>query len=413
MDTSQSPTPAEINPVEFDHEVPLAYNAAPEDLDIIEHPDIAIESKESIYEKHVGHDQILGHMAVSQNLQNAEEITGAPDGGTVSEKAERNLIHNASLARADLRVKMRSQVNKDILEKYLDQDDTNVPAMFRKWKDSEGKVSWEEWLSNGATQEQFINFLEWHNYHMNEVQRSPDVQEQIATQKLEYAEGITKAIEEGWLPPDASKALDILQKTEVRVGDIFDMAMTGRLGYHYEKFDYAVVDKNLIRDVTKHELNHTVLGGVGDAFLNEAITEHITQSLARGDFMKFDPHGSKQGPYAYEREILEATVEFISRINPYGDGPEETMKKLLNCYVGRKNKDFVDYGYELGATIGVDNSIFNIIKDQLRNRFDDLHLNGMSDNDAAVAAFRSVQIDLLNNPDAIFNSSKTLATAGK
>jgi hypothetical protein len=212
-----------------------------------------------------------------------------------------------------------------ILERYCSVDVPDAISAHKSSKEKElGKnYAWQEWLSEGTNDLELRAFLEWHVGHIEEQQIDPNVQAEIEAQKELYKDRLQQAVNDGWLHPNATEAIDKVDGVKVFVGDVFDTLMQERGGYHergsneiviasaIDDYENMIIDEpgliENIRKHTDHELNHAVLGKLGARWLDEALTEHIAVSLDFGRPEIVDPSerpGGK-GTYIHERKLLD------------------------------------------------------------------------------------------------------------
>lgn len=94
---------------------------------------------------------------------NKEQVQATLDNTYYSGKADEMLRQDIDAVRTQL-LKF-DDARGEVLDKYFDD---NATEFFKNLKttatDTEEPVSWGEWLGAGATDEQLINFLQWH-YH--------------------------------------------------------------------------------------------------------------------------------------------------------------------------------------------------------------------------------------------------------
>ncbi len=187
--------------------------------------------------------------------------------------------------------------NQDLLENYCARI---VPWGLKKDRGKHGQNSnWTTWLGTKANDGELTKFLRWHVEKIESQQAEPAAQTAIEIERLEYKAGIKKGVKDGWLHDDALGAVDKVDGIAVYVGDIFDMVMQERGGYHVRGSNHIVVGgantfsplkrayrqsvKRGIKWATKHEFNHAVLGSLGQPWMDEALTEHIAQVIDNGD----------------------------------------------------------------------------------------------------------------------------------
>lgn len=186
--------------------------------------------------------------------------------------------------------------------------------------------------------ETFLNFLEWYNHA--HVQRQNEVKDEIDYSKLKYIFQINRAVEEGWMPESVvSSRLNKLDEVSVAVDDGYGICGNKANNYStyaqqnylhntilFNPISYKKASKvtSIIDDTYTHEATHAISDDssaakyeylMGLAFganncgtiINEAVTEHIAQSLKSGSVDIIDPTIRaivNEGFYSSERDLL-------------------------------------------------------------------------------------------------------------
>lgn len=195
-------------------------------------------------------------------------------------------------------------------------------------------TDWISWLAIGASEEQRINFYQWHEHRLVSMSNSEEFKALVDEQKRVFAAGVRTGVDKSELPTATLDALDGLEDASV----LFSDAMIGLLiggtavgGYvarevtqsphqeHYEAQRAAFVVEptdpfesieDRIEYVLVHELNHLLLGRLGPEWLNEALTEHIAQAMKRGVWHEISPFlRGDDGSYPWYRELLSVVLE--------------------------------------------------------------------------------------------------------
>lgn len=188
--------------------------------------------------------------------------------------------------------------------------------------EADRSVHWGTWLGEMADDEQLLEFLRWNVDKTRKQQSDPAIGLEVEAQRVAYKEGIRRGISEGWLHPDAVAAIAEADGIKVYMGDIFDTSLKGFGGYHEGNTDYVVIavtdgfsssNLRIVKNVqayTAHELNHAVLGSFGLTWIDEALTEHIAQSINSGQPEVLDPDmRGIEGIYPERRRLLATFLE--------------------------------------------------------------------------------------------------------
>lgn len=270
----------------------------------------------------------------SPSLVEASELHPSTFGLYLSEYARLDAISSVD---PDCNGKVKSAEIKDTISRarhYLDDIDEHyedhfdglfeifVPSFVKQgYKESyeKGNLSTKrDWLVSEATDEQLANVAQHHIYAQSSLQRAPEVKEAIENQKEQFKNRVSAAVTNGWLHTDALLSVAKSDEVNIYIGDAFDTVYKGRSGYHDpEKNEIVVAGRyghktglkettNNINNALKHELSHAVFTGFKEIWLNEAITEHIAQSLESGQENSLLPACRKRDPgvYASERNLL-------------------------------------------------------------------------------------------------------------
>jgi len=214
-------------------------------------------------------------------------------------------------------------------------DSLDIPQIMKGWIDeaeaATGKLyTLDNWLDRAATDEQLLNFLQWHVDRMDKLNNDPNNEVKIGIEDggRIHAEGIQALVEQGYLHPQAIEGAKKDPTTKILVGDIFDTLVQGRIGYA-SYMGFAVVGETDQRsiDTTVHELNHLNTGRLSHRWINEAITEHITKSIRTGNPGSLVEGLSTDSPYFEERAFLFRLL---------GKGPNKDINipigKLMQLY---------------------------------------------------------------------------------
>jgi hypothetical protein len=230
-------------------------------------------------------------------------------------KSRDDFIHEARGALQTLNVNQ-----KLVADEFLNK--STAPSIFRQYderakhEDSQERTgNWIDWLATSATDEQLLNFLQWHVNTVAKQQESEVVKTAIERERTEYKTEIAKGVSQGWLHPE-TKAIEKTDDINILLGDAFTTVVNQWGGYHIPGSNSIVIaqgdgldplaqDRSLVKYIkhaTKHELNHAVLGQLPYRWLNEAVTENIAQILKSGGIQEYDE------TYLPERKLLDSLI---------------------------------------------------------------------------------------------------------
>lgn len=321
-------------------------------------------------------------------------------------------------------------------------------------KKASAKTSWADWLGEGASDEQLLNFLQWHVAAIEKHQTDPEVQAEIEAQRSAYKSGVVKAVEEGWLHEDAMAAVKKVDGIAVYTGDIFDTLLQEMGGYHTRGTDYVIVaapddlseDDDMdtkvwnMRRAAKHELNHALLGLFEWRWVDEAMTEHIAQALDNGEPEILAPakRTADWRIYENERALMAAVLSEGSETIPVSlatqaysetdslkipDTPFATNTSGENASVsfrlkvnGQQKRDMlmrrIDRSWH--AKLGIEGPSISVI-DRLNAHVIRLEhyygIEGMTTMEARSRAAATALSDLLQQPEVIFGDPARSAEA--
>lgn len=372
------------------------------------------------------HDLILYDVATKYDFspENRENIMRRNVGGfslrQVRKRADidasfkRSLEHKECLDADIVKIRegLRELLSRPGNDKVLDAElglNKNLPAIFHYWRlqsDKNTFYPWHEWLVDKATPAQFMNFVQWHNHQMNEINQDIEVIDEVIKQKQAY-----KAMLEKF---SAQKLINLRNGTlfavnSVRVvmADIFSTSLRKWDGYCVPQpsnsSKWVAVNPQAIKTATKHELNHAVLGEFKDRWLNEATTEHISVAMERG-VMHETSELMHIGVYNEERYLLNVVMN---------KGPKTISEKtLLQGYTEHKLKGVkdtftkaVDEAWGEGALEKIQVAI-EFYEDEFKRQ-------GRPEKDAQAEAVMAVASSLLERPRIILGPDYTIAPKPK
>ncbi len=258
---------------------------------------------------------------------------------TVADRISADQIFNQSVKFKEASTQALSQIRDKLqeietLERDVEQDgevvpnekrqslnaylETDVPVTFQNSYEKyitkihdRGRVDTPdrvEWLAH-AGNETLVNFLQWHDQRTMERNRDPQVCERIDAYREEMKARIADDVASGELPSAALDTLARIDNIKVTVGDVFDLLMTNTGGYHIYDSGRVVVEEDFDRELFRHEMYHAVFGKFNIAFMNEAMTEHLTLAAVNGDYQTVMPslRGDK-GKYVNYRSAMAAVL---------------------------------------------------------------------------------------------------------
>lgn len=279
-------------------------------------------------------------------------------------------------------------------------------------------TEWRRWLSEGANDDQLLEFLQWNYDAMLAMQNDPRVQMEIARQKADYKQALARGIQEGWLHPDANEAIGDVDEAHIYIGDPFDTYFRDVAGYYRYGADWVVVAGerfnaswrsgvlSQLARVGKHEINHLALGELPYWWLNEAATEHIARSLEEGQPDVLHPHDRHKEGVIYEK--VRMLVDHLFKAGQTAI-PTEEMTRAYSSMTLSDRWDFVDtinesWAHAVPAHVG--NSAVWLLDEFIEDREELLIAAGAR---AIVARNRAVEEaydTIRSNPHEIFNPER-------
>jgi len=352
--------------------------------------DFSSESRDHVIRTNIG----------SYTLNTAIENAKIKASSNQPEFYKKDLERDIEIVRDKLRVMLTNTEAQRILSKELDVY-ADVPPIFNYWRSQEDSMTltpWHEWLTDSATPEQFMNFVQWHNFRMKRINDAPETKAVIAQEKQEYKGFIEKFAEQGVLSLRET-TMDDLEHVHVVIADVFNTGIRGWAGYYpiqpNRNIRYVAVSNNFVKSATKHELNHAVLGEFKHRWLNEATTEHISVAMQNGEM--HDTNALLDLGIYYEERLL---LDLIMNYGKY----DISLAILLYGYTEQKDDQSIDIFTEaVNMSWGEDALVkiqSAIVDHELR-----LILDGYSERDAQIRALKIVRSDLLQQPEVILGNS--------
>ena len=229
----------------------------------------------------------------------------------------------------------------DILERYLSS--INTPEISASIKQKEmikgSPMTWKEWLTHHATDDELMQLLLEHTDVMLQHARSDEIAEDIDTLQDKFMRNAYRLREAGYLAMDPRDPSEVL----LRFGDIFDTTLKDRAGYYQLQTDEVVLGQGYQtmkeghvsearRDLPRvilHEWAHALvgqayredsLGVISERWFNEGVTEELHRLVRRlyGDAI---PAGEDK---VYETERI-----FIADVAIAPSKHQAEMRKLI------------------------------------------------------------------------------------
>lgn len=316
----------------------------------------------------------------------------------------KNLAVGLGSIRETLRERLDNPAAHGILQQYMEDSRNEVPALFEDLRGANDGVamSWEQWLTEKADDAQLMNFMQWHNHRMQELNQDPAIEARIMQQLEEYEVAVHRLVKDAWPPLEAhmfeDKVMRDLRRVKVHIGDVFSTTMREYGGYYPHQPDqnerYVIVGIDNVENATKHELNHAVLGSFKDRWLDEATTEHVAVAMEIGE-MKTIIDASGQGVCNEERDLLDVVMTEGAEIIPMDD--------LLKGYTEQKTEGAKDTFEQAVDKAWGQNALQDI--GLAVSRYEgELKRKGHSEFDAQRRAVSIVRSDLFQQPHKIFGA---------
>ncbi|HEX5797547.1 MAG TPA: hypothetical protein VFX86_04110 [Candidatus Saccharimonadales bacterium] len=322
-------------------------------------------------------DQRLDDTMASKNVDDIDIETGSELFTLRNDIKRRESSKPRDLECVRERLHRLDTKERRLFEEYCGSITSPFLSKLKEDSDETRPMDWAGWLSEQADNGQLVNFLQWHNHAMEQVVQRPEIAKEIDRQKSEYKQGIAAGIAEGWLHPETQPAIELTDSIQVHAGDLFGTTFEEIGGYYRRGSrevvaaaigviphdgDYEDIRKQFKR-ITKHELNHAVLGSFEVRWLDEAVTEHIAQVMEDGNPDKLSPWKRRYRPgggYVHERDLLSILLEA---------GSEEIPVKMAT----RAYSELGDSGPERTAFINAVNSSWSHLVPEGGNAYKNLN----------------------------------------
>lgn len=206
-----------------------------------------------------------------------------------------------------------------------------------------------------------LNFAEWYMGKTLEKQRILD--SEIDQKKLHFENKIRLAVENGWVPERAIANLQHIKKVDVLYDDMFNTRVHNWGGW-YQSYQFHPDMKPTValspagseseeNDHLTHELTHALsnddeekyhrwklfthmFGKHGATVLNEALTEHLAQSLTYGYFDTVNPY-VRENDTKHAGTYVDYRI-FLNALANYGNEKIDIRDFYETLYFSRQDK---------------------------------------------------------------------------
>jgi hypothetical protein len=223
----------------------------------------------------------------------------------------------------------RDTVGFDEIESELDK---SAPGFLQKAKAKE-KTTWHSWLADTASDEQLLNFLQWHAATLEQKNADPEVQKQIHAHKQQYKGRLKEGLDEGWAGEKVHDAIAQVDDVPVYIGDKIDLNIQRSEGYHDWGDNFIIVGDTQNSAVMSHELNHPFFKW-GPRWRNEALTQHTALILEHGEPDVMFPNSRKVRDSHYADEIL--LYNYVLRGGQHAIPPSRAIKAFTGTSEDRR-----------------------------------------------------------------------------
>lgn len=224
-----------------------------------------------------------------------------------------------------------SSAQRRLVDTYLDN---NAPRFLKHAKEQapETSKSWTKWLVTHAKDETLTNILQWHAYTLGEQAADGRTHEFIDWKRQVFKQATTFLVETEVLAPEAWVNCEGVDAIDVVVGDIFDMSLEGRVGYHVPQTQQVAVEQGVGLSRTErhnslvekfdytlfHEWLHAVVAAaygrhhlvMSARWLNEALTERIAIMMKLYEKHEMPQMQSYRAEQELLRVVLRTDTEF-------------------------------------------------------------------------------------------------------
>jgi len=399
--------------------------AAYEEYPIMIHGGNTVQNNFDIFKFSVFAEFLFAAKSLEKNIQNNnteplddidkridEKVLFLRDGIDTKQSNVESLVLNE---RAQLIDAVRSA--ESTFTVYLN---SHAPEYIKSLKESsDNPHSWLKWLEYSASDEQIINFFDWHVYSVMESQNDPETNELFEKIQNDFAGMVESGVQQGWISKNNIYSKDD-SYIDMHIDSPFRYIVHGSIGGYIPEQDYIKVaplaqiprSKEGFEHLVVHELIHARLdpflanqrseGNLvkknfndpsddpfDDSWLREATTEHMATVFRSGNPEVFDPADvRRKGGYDQWRNILHLFLENGNqRINPMVltramTGNEEEKKLFYDAmdeswgvhnfigqisqYVSEKNKEYGIGRSHVGYVSRID-AVSNKLRDDFLN----------------------------------------------
>lgn len=224
----------------------------------------------------------------------------------------------------DLGNKLLMAVPKPIQEDYS----TWVEEQGQEGRES--KNGFLRWLHQGATYEQRVNVLQWHDDHMR-LLNGPEGQKRVEAVKQQFIEGINNLIADGRLSPSMKPDPEKVNNVPVVFGDFFStnrLKVNGMTRYR-DGIGRIIMHNDPESETLHHELFHAVYGGLNRdlSAVDTMIDEVATDIFA---IMNYEQAGDRG--LDVSKSVYSNCIELVSQVT--GKSAEELAMDFSNFYAG-------------------------------------------------------------------------------
>lgn len=237
------------------------------------------------------------------------------------------------------RERLRENISRDIDRVAIDgrlrvrEDSSILPTTIRlahqQAESNAGrKITFIEWMSDLATDEQLLNVWQWHDDYLHRLDESAEFKDRIRRVKADYKQGLDAAIAAGDLSPELAKDVSSLDSMRFRHGSPLSPVMS-IASAQMLRTQNTVHMRDTINDSTLfHEITH----GIGRGFipeLDEGATDLIADRIYAHSPTAIVEGKSYQHHQAYRDDI--ASLELIQKLS---DGACD-LHTISRAYAGK------------------------------------------------------------------------------
>lgn len=315
----------------------------------------------------------------------------------------------------DIRSQIQSDINPNIYGQSFDDLFNEIaPPIIKHWVEEWSEkhlpedrrdAVWWQWMTARSDDkeeqtlldEQFYNFLQWHNHRIEGLQADPAYESIAAQETVKYMAKTELLEQDGWVVPGTSERI----RTSVKegklkhfVGDEFATARLEAAAYatysdgtiHYKPSDRQTRDHEshlsaLLENVAStapHEINHLELGRFQDRWLNEAITEITARAHNTGSegisvaAFNQDTTSAYGNAYNAEIDLLFAIIDVA-----HDQGVDMSIRDFTLAY-SEAYSEYDDHTYELNSKL---HEIFGFdLMDGIRTKLEEYEEEFMQNN---------------------------------